>query len=139
MRLLRTTLAPAIFLVCSSTMHAQLAWLPLGPDDANWPSLGDSHYQDIALDGSGNPVVAHLDGANGGLTVVRWNGAAWSVVGTPGISAGYAQYLSLALDAGGNPVVAYRDDANGGKTTVMRWNGAAWSVVALPAFLMEAT
>ncbi len=75
-------------------------------------------------------MVAFRDDANGQkTTVMRWNGSAWSVVGTPGISAGGTDSQSLALDAAGHPVVAFRDDANGGKTTVMRWNGSAWATV----------
>ena len=35
---------------------------------------------------------------NGLLTVQRWDGTAWGVVGSAGLSTGQARYVALALD-----------------------------------------
>ncbi|HRN37680.1 MAG TPA: hypothetical protein PLL18_12310, partial [Flavobacteriales bacterium] len=38
-------------------------WLPLGPNDYNWPSSEPVTFISLALNASGNPVVAYPDGA----------------------------------------------------------------------------
>ena len=125
----RLALALTLTLCIGPFAQAQ-QWVPLGPDDGNWPSQGGTSYSSLKLDGTDNPVVAYQDDATGGkATVMRWNGSSWNAVGNPGFSAGVANFLSLALDASGNPVVAYSDNANLDRTTVMRWNGSSWSVV----------
>ncbi|MEJ8757762.1 T9SS type A sorting domain-containing protein [Pontibacter sp. H259] len=91
-------------------------------------TVGDN--PSITLDKSGIPYIALQDELNGNkLSVYRYTGAGWSVVGSVGFSAGVAHNPSLKLDAKNVPYVAYQDGANAGKITVMKYNGTAWEVV----------
>ncbi|MBK9760558.1 MAG: hypothetical protein IPO90_11450 [Flavobacteriales bacterium] len=65
MNTLRTLCATVLLLCAGPLLHAQVDWTPLGPDDSNWPSAGSASYQSLALDGSGNPVVAAASTAHG--------------------------------------------------------------------------
>ena len=58
------------------------------------------------------------------------SGAAWSVVGTAGFSAGAADYTSLAIRPNtGAPYLAYKDAANSEKATVTTFTNGAWKPV----------
>jgi hypothetical protein len=125
------------------TVSPALADVETAP--AGWQLVGQPAFwatnvfdTKLALDTSGTPYVAFrsYDGAVNGYkaTVMRYNGTAWEVVGTPGFSAGGTQDPSLALDGAGTPYVAYTDQAYGQKATVMRYNGTAWEPVGAPGF-----
>ena len=58
----------------------------------------------------------------------------WTVVGTPGFSAGATDYTSLAIDPTGTPFLGYRDLANSGKATVQKFVAGTWTVVGTPGF-----
>jgi hypothetical protein len=91
---------------------------------------GTTYSLSMALDANDYPVVAYSDGANGDkLSVMRWNGTAWTLVGTAGFTAGSITHPSLAITSSGNPVVAFRDHFNDDRTSVMRWTGSAWAPV----------
>jgi hypothetical protein len=57
----------------------------------------------------------------------------WTVVGTPGFSAGGVTYTSLAFD-GNSPYVAFADSNNGGKATVASYNGTSWAPLGMAGF-----
>ena len=63
---------------------------------------------------------------------MRFNGASWVVVGSPGFSAGRAGSVSLSFSPDGTPYIAYSDE--NGKATVMRFDGALWMVAGSAAF-----
>jgi hypothetical protein len=129
-------LVTTVLFICNAVtvLHAQ-QWLSVGPDDHDWPSLGQTQSSCLVLDAEGDPVVLYKDVSYGSkATVRRWNGLTWNTVGTLGISAGEILNPSLVLDAGGDPVIAYTDYDNGSKATVMRWNGLAWNAVGIPGF-----
>ncbi|NJN97721.1 MAG: cadherin-like domain-containing protein, partial [Anaerolineales bacterium] len=89
----------------------------------------------LALNSSGQPVVAFQDGANDyKATVMRYDGSSWQTVGSAGFSGDYASYTSLALDSSDNPVVAFSDDDNDEEATVMRYDGSSWQTVGDPGF-----
>lgn len=48
---------------------------------------------------------------------MKWDGSAWNVVGSAGISTGAAVYQSLQVINANEIYVAY----SGSKTTVMKW------------------
>ena len=108
-----------------AAVSAGSGWLPVG-------LAGFSAYTvdltSLALDSSGNPYVAFADYAYGGkVTVMKYNGAAWEIVGAPGIgiSTNGTLFINLALDHSNTPYVAYQDVASV-KAVVMKFNGAAW-------------
>jgi hypothetical protein len=104
-------------------------WVPVGLPGFSIDAAGDIK---LVID-NGVPFVAFNDGANGNkVTVMKYDGSAWSVVGTPGFSSGGSAYaISLAV-AGGVPYVVYEDDADSYKATVMKYDGSAWVVVGTP-------
>ncbi|MBC5774358.1 Ig-like domain-containing protein [Pontibacter sp. KCTC 32443] len=84
----------------------------------------------IALDKSGVPYVAIQDELNGNrLTVYKFIGNSWVMVGAAGFSAGVAYNPSLKLNANNVPYVAYQDGGSAGKVTVMKYNGTDWENV----------
>ncbi|MBN2361722.1 MAG: hypothetical protein JXR83_19880 [Deltaproteobacteria bacterium] len=97
---------------------------------------GDSASPSLALDDSGNPVVAWADGTSGNyeIYVKRYNGSRWVDIGPTsstgrGISnsTGYSQSPSLALDLYGNPVVAWSDNTCGNNEIyIKRFDGTHW-------------
>ena len=89
----------------------------------SWSALGNVGFSasqtslhSIALESSGNPVIAYKEAANTyGMTVMRWDGTNWNSVGTPGFTStitgpGTIPSFSsryLALDNADNPVIAF--------------------------------
>lgn len=87
------------------------------------------YWASLALDGSGNPVVAHYDQGGGTLRVAHWNGTAFTgeVAATgeaytppdtgagPGetVAANVGEYARLVIAADGTEYIAYYDRAWG--------------------------
>ena len=110
-------------------------------DGTDWVLLGgaldvnlgeDAYDPSLALDASGNPVVAwheHTPGQFDNIYVKRWNGTSWEPLGGAldvNVNDG-AALASLALDASGNPVVAWTEwNALSNNVYVKRWDGANW-------------
>lgn len=106
-----------------------------------WTSLGsnisasNAFGSDLALSATGEPFVSYRDLANSNkITVKKYDGTSWNIIGTAGFSAGTVSYTSIAIDASGNPYVAYCDEAAGDRVTVMRFNGTSWVVVGAANF-----
>jgi hypothetical protein len=113
-------------------------------DGSAWSKVGaasftnkvsGSHYNfDIALDGT--PYVAYNDQEatnKGGLSVMKFDGSAWTIVGDAGITATTAQYVGIsALE---NSLVAVQQNNKAGdfaKRALVAsfWNGTTWATEA---------
>jgi hypothetical protein len=95
------------------------------------PSGGLTVASALAFDGSGNLYVGGFFSTAGGVAmnnVARWNGSAWSALGT-GIS--YRAVHALAIDGSGNLYAGGEFTAAGGVAAnyVARWDGSAWSAL----------
>jgi hypothetical protein len=77
----------------------------------------------IAIDASGAPVIAYVE--NGGLSVRRWSGGAWTDVAA-GLAAPAAKHPSLVFDHGA--FVVGWEDSNSGVSAVRaaRAEGSQW-------------
>ena len=110
------------------------AWAQVGGLlDVN--SNKDAAEPALKLDLSGNPVVvwSELDGSIKKIYAKRWNGSAWTQVGSSALSGSLnAEAPALALDGGGNPVVTWRVFSASplfSNIQVARWDGSAWGNV----------
>jgi hypothetical protein len=116
----------ALFLFClllTTTANAQ--WDSVGNQGF---SSGVVNYTSIAVNSSGTPYVAFIDGnVSYKATVMSYDGSSWSVVGTAGISGSSSTYTSLALDKNDTPYVAYSNGGN--KAVVKKYNGSSWDTV----------
>jgi Bacterial Ig domain len=114
------------------------AWVRVGTEALNIDLQRSPSGVSLALDSSGNPVVAWSEWSESGGTssdhvyVKRWNGTAWVLVGNDFLDSNNNQFAgspSLALDPSGNPMVAWYE-ADGSTTSnkiyVKRWDGTAW-------------
>jgi len=110
-------------------------------DGTNWVSLGgaldinlsqQAYDPSLALDASGNPVVAWHENTPGqfdNIYVKRWDGANWVLLGGAldvNVNDG-AALARLVLDTSGNPVVAWTEwNSSSSNVYVKRWDGANW-------------
>lgn len=78
----------------------------------------------LALDGTGYPHIAYLDGDNEDLKYAYWDGATWHVETVDG-SDDVGLYPSLALDGDEYPHISYYDRTHG-DLKYTRWDGALW-------------
>ena len=113
-------------LLASNVIYAQ--WQPVGSVAF---SAGQVNYTSTAVDKNGTPYIAYQDLNNGdGVTVQKFNGTSWVVVGSTNLSNGPATFISLAIDsASGTPYVAYQDSIYYASVTVQKFNGTNWVVL----------
>ncbi len=104
---------------------------------SDWTNVGDplrisdgtASHPSLALDDTGNPVVAWFDTSldgNSATYIQRFDGTTWVPVGTGQVDVGLP---SLALDSSGNPVIAWiapSDTEEGPVVRVRRFNGTDW-------------
>ncbi len=109
---------------------ADIKWVYVG---GQYISSAEAEHISFKIGGSpAVPYVAYADYANGKkLTVKRFNGTTWDVVGTAGVSAGEATSISLFFNAAGEPSVAMADVGLAGKACVYKFNGATWDLFAI--------
>ena len=107
-------------------------WVDVG-GRLNAETVSNAYHPSLALDSSGNPVVAWEEFANASqhIYVKRWTGSAWVeyAAGPLDVNVVYDAYEpSLALDSNNNPVVSWYEELGGNSLNVYvkRWNGTAW-------------
>ncbi|MCW3070865.1 MAG: ancA 3 [Bacteroidetes bacterium] len=118
-------------------------------DGTNWIAVGTAgftpgaaSFTSIAIDNNGIPYLAFRDQAgtnNYKASVMKFDGATWVYVGSPGFSAlgngaQGAGYTSLAIDKHNTLYIAYSDFSNGFKATVMKYDGTNWIYVGAGGF-----
>lgn len=108
-------------------------------EGGKWKKLGGTPASDsavrfisLAISAQGTPYVAYQDFSDDGregVTVMKFSGGKWTVVGRQGFSEGQAEYVSLAIASDGTPYVAYQtftNDAPGG-LVVRRFADGKWN------------
>ncbi|MEO9966385.1 MAG: cadherin repeat domain-containing protein [Reichenbachiella sp.] len=92
-----------------------------------------SEYQSLVFNDD-VPYVAYKDWSRSAkITVMKFDGSDWVLVGTAGFSSGAASYVSLKF-YNDIPYVAYQDAGNGSKVTVAKFETTDWSVVGTAGF-----
>lgn len=84
--------------------------------------------------GTSDPYISFIDGANGnGITVMRFNGASWVVVGTTNFTGSTVGSTGIAFHpVSHEPYVVFSDNSISGQARVMRFDGASWVNVGVP-------
>ncbi|MBR1401693.1 MAG: hypothetical protein IJ604_13365 [Prevotella sp.] len=109
------------------------AWKQVGPATFS-PIVNGSHFDfDIATNGT--PYVAFGDqdasSLKGALSVMKFDGSAWSLIGDQGFFKVQAQYVGLAAVGNGLAIDLINNSASGeiARRTmgVATWNGSAWT------------
>jgi len=100
------------------------------------PGLWYSSYTSIAIDSSGVPYVAFINGNNYNSmptgenkpTVYKLVSGAWTLVGAA-FGGSSSSYTSIAIDSAGVPYVAFIDGGNNYKPTVYKLVDGTWTLV----------
>ncbi len=123
-------------------------WVNLGTTDfGTLPAAGDINDNqgvddiDLNIDPTGVVHVAFFDKFNGtlesGVSVMKYNGTAWEVVGAQRQSSGTnhagSRYPSIEFNDG-NVVLAYKDVNNGNGISVVKSAGSSWTPVGTAGF-----
>jgi len=110
-------------------------------DGSGWSALGSGSNAGInntvtavAIDGSGSLYVGGKFTSAGGVSVhsiAKWDGSAWSALGSGIDGDTYCSVQALAIDASGNLYAGGKFDTAGGvsATNIARWNGSSWSAL----------
>jgi hypothetical protein len=137
---------PVAAYVNSGTSHIEVsrltgsAWSAVGGPTMTG-TYSTSHCHSLALEPSGNPVVAFTDFFAGSTTyqveVQRYTGTTWEALGAPFPSTYYVSTSEVATDATGRVVLA---TTFGSQVDVRRWDdvGKAWVPLAAPFFGAQA-
>ncbi len=105
------------------------AWAPLGTGPAN----GVNYFVTaLAAAGNGDVYVGGRFGQAGGASanrIARWNGTAWSPLGTGPANGLDADVLALAVAGNGDVYAGWERSLAGGFATnhIGKWNGTVWS------------
>ncbi|MCD0463882.1 T9SS type A sorting domain-containing protein [Flavobacterium sp. ENC] len=105
-------------------------------------SIGSAEYISIIIDKNNIPYVAYsgrktTDYTNK-LTVQKYNGTDWELVGLTRFSEGSSDTYSssIAIDNNNIPFIAYKNsgEAGGYKSIVQKFNGTGWETLGSPGF-----
>jgi hypothetical protein len=111
------------------------AWTPAGAASFSHIVSGSHYGFDIAQDGTLYVAFNDTEATNkNGISVMKYDGQAWNLVGEAGITATTAQYVGVAALEGG-VIAAQQNNKKGdyAKRNVVTsaWNGAAWTSQAV--------
>jgi hypothetical protein len=99
-------------------------------------------YPSLAVDATGVPYIAYAAGAsNERMTVKKFNGTSWVLVGTAGFTPlGSAYATQIVFDPTTNtPYVCYYRHGGSNRVNVMKFDGTAWVVVGASDFTSTTT
>lgn len=115
------------FCVTNIKSNAQVGLNWAVTDSSNFTADSATYSAMAVSKSNGHIYVAYRDAATSNkLTVRRFNGSTWSILGTAGISVGAVSHCAIAVS--GNIVyVAYSEATSGNRLRVMRYNGTSWS------------
>jgi len=109
------------------------AWSALGSNGSGYGAINGYVY---ALAVSGNDLyvgglferAAGIPGADG---IARWNGSAWSALGSNGAENGYFHVYAIAVSGSDVYAGGYFNDLAGIATAdyIAKWNGTSWSAL----------
>ena len=116
-----------VFMMAQSGLKVSNSWYEVGQGGF---TATDSYYQHIAIDGT-IPYVAFTDPDHDKkVTIMKYSGGTWQVVGTAGFTEGPVSNLDFKIE-NGQFFLAY---AANNKITVMNLMGGQWQNVGSPHF-----
>ncbi|MDQ1096905.1 MULTISPECIES: T9SS type A sorting domain-containing protein [Chryseobacterium] len=95
-------------------------------------SAGNSSYNNLVVDASGNYYISYYDTTVTKGSVQKFNGTSWSYVGgSAGITTGIATYNSLTTDLQGN--IYYSNQASYPSTgmEIRKFSGGSWGMLPM--------
>lgn len=113
-----------------------------------WENVGNAGFSmaaintpSLAFDSNNTPYLAYQEGSSQDanslkVTVQKFNGTAWELVGDRGFSSGRASNPSLALSSNDTPYIGFVDASVFGKATVMKFDSSSsdWIEVGSAGF-----
>jgi hypothetical protein len=115
-------------------------WVSVGTEGFT-PANFDNARGRLCFDKNGTPYVAYIDyttGINGKISVMKFDGTNWVLVGAKGFTSGVGSFCDIKTDASGAPLVSYANVANTNKLSVSRFNGTTWVPVGVDGFTSAA-
>jgi hypothetical protein len=108
-------------------------WNEISRAPASWSMVGAADFAGtgmdtprIAVDSAGTPWAAIRNWSYGGdISVHRFDGSQWILVGTGGLTGGNSSFPCLVFGPDGLPIVACIDSAS--TAQVYRFDGTSWS------------
>jgi hypothetical protein len=105
-------------------------WINVGISGFTRTTYG---FSSISFDVNGNPFVAFQDTLNNNhISVMKYDGSNWVIVGNPSFATG--NLASLVLNNSGTPYIVYIDSSYNQKITVKKYDGITWVNVGNPGF-----
>jgi len=99
------------------------------------PPVTQFSLTSLAIDHNGVLYVAYAAATDSDkISVMKFDGSSWIMVGSPGFSSGRGYDVSVTVDANNTPYVAYGDDGNASHATVKKFDGSNWVDVGAPGF-----
>jgi hypothetical protein len=127
-------LVVTFFLLAACSAPAPAATGTLEAEANYWQQQGSvagtGRNVSLMSDGTSNTIAfSEYDSLNYGISVKRWNGAAWtdlaSYLSGSSYGASYANEPSLALDSSGNPTVAWKQGNTGSSIYMQQFTSSS--------------